>query len=82
MHGTVVRTLGAGDCFGEISLVDRTPRSATVRTTSPVSTLAPSAWSFAPLPEAEPEVARALLLVMRERLRAAEARATPERAAG
>ena len=71
--GTVVRTLGPGDYFGELSLIDRKPRSATVRTTSAMSTYTIVAWDFTPLLD-EPEMTKALLLATCERLRAAEAR--------
>jgi CRP-like cAMP-binding protein len=69
-----VRTLGPGDCFGELALIDGRPRSATVRTTSPTSTYTLVAWTFTPLLD-EPEIAKGLLLAMCERLRAAESRA-------
>ena len=72
--GTVVRTLGPGDYFGELSLIDRKPRSATVRTTSPMSTYTIVAWDFTPLLDDEPELTKALLLATCERLRSAEAR--------
>lgn len=74
--GTAVRTLTAGDSFGEISLIDGKARSATVRCTTPVTTLALSAWNFRPLLDREPEVAKGLLLALCDRLRSAEARAT------
>ncbi len=72
--GVVTGSLSAGQWFGDISLVDGAPRSATVRATTPVSSLALTSWDFRPLLEDEPEIARNLLLVMCRRLRAAEAR--------
>lgn len=73
-HGGVRRTLGPGDYFGEISLIDGKPRSATVRPDGPVKTLSLAAWNFAPLLDAHPSMARKLLLGLCEHLRAAEAR--------
>lgn len=73
VRGSVVRTLGPGDYFGELSLIDRKPRSATVRATSAMSTYTIVAWDFTPLLD-EPEVTKALLLATCERLRSAEAR--------
>ena len=72
--GSVVRTLGPGDHFGELSLIDRKPRSATVRTTSDMTTYSLVAWDFTPLLDEEPEMTKALLLAMCERLRSAESR--------
>jgi CRP/FNR family transcriptional regulator, cyclic AMP receptor protein len=72
VHGSSVRTLGPGDYFGEISLIDGQPRSATVRSETPLRTISLSSWSFRPLLDEEPEVSKALLKVMCARLRAAE----------
>ncbi len=63
-----------GDYFGEISLIDGKPRSATIRTDAPVRTLSLTAWSFAPLLDAHPSLARKMLLGLCGHLRAAEAR--------
>ncbi len=73
-NGGVRRTLGPGDYFGEISLIDGKPRSATIRTDAPVRTLSLTAWSFAPLLDAHPSLARKMLLGLCGHLRAAEAR--------
>lgn len=74
VHGAVIKTLGPGEYFGEISLIDGKPRSATVTTTSSAATLSLVAWEFAPLLDEEPELTKVLLMVMCARLRAAEAR--------
>lgn len=65
-------TLGPGQYFGEISLIDGLPRSATVTATSPLSTISLVSWSFRPILDSEPEVAKALLKVMCARLRGLE----------
>jgi CRP-like cAMP-binding protein len=62
-------TLGAGDYFGEISLIDGEPRSATVVATSPIRALTLARWNFHPLLEEHPAIARKLLLEMCRRVR-------------
>ena len=75
LQGGVVRgTLGPGDYFGEISMIDGKARSATVRTDGDVRTLSLAAWHFAPLLDAHPSLARKLLLGLCKHVRAAEAR--------
>jgi len=68
-HGTV----GPGDYFGELSLIDGLPRSAEI-TAGPdgLRTFALTKWTFTELLDAHPELARQLLLVMVARLRASE----------
>lgn len=73
-HGEVLRTLGPGEYFGEISLIDGKPRSATVTPDGELRTLSLPAWNFAPLLEAHPSMAHAMLLGLCSHLRAAEAR--------
>jgi CRP/FNR family transcriptional regulator, cyclic AMP receptor protein len=65
-------TLRAGDYFGEMSLIDGGPRSATVRTSTPVRTLALTSWAFLPLLDKNPSIARKLLTEMSKRLRGIE----------
>src|SRR5205807_10096839 len=62
-------TLGPGAFFGEISLLDRGPRTATVTATSPIAMLALTAWTFRGLVEQHPTIALNMLRVVAERLR-------------
>ena len=71
-NGEVRRELGPGDYFGEISLIDGKPRSATIRPDGTVRTLSLPAWSFASLLDAHPSLARELLVGLCGHLRAAE----------
>jgi CRP/FNR family transcriptional regulator, cyclic AMP receptor protein len=73
VHGNSRPSLGPGDYFGEISMIDGQPRSATVKAETPMSTIALASWSFHPILDEEPEVSKALLRVLCARLRAAEA---------
>jgi CRP-like cAMP-binding protein len=74
VNGAVVGSLRPGDYFGEISLIDGGPRSATIRATEQLTTLALPSWDFAPLLDEEPRLTKSLLLAMCKRVRAAEAR--------
>jgi CRP-like cAMP-binding protein len=62
-------SLGPGDYFGEISLIDGKPRTATVTATTDLTTVSLSAWTFRSVLETEPEVAQALLQVLCARIR-------------
>lgn len=72
VHGTERPSLGPGDYFGEISLIDGLPRSATVTALEPLQTISLASWSFLPIIDDQPEIAKSLLKVMCARLRAAE----------
>jgi CRP-like cAMP-binding protein len=72
--GQELGRLGRGDYFGEISMIDGKPRSATVVAVQPVRTLAISRHDFLGLLDREPEFARELLEGLCRRLRAAEDR--------
>ena len=63
--------LGPGDFFGEIALLDRGPRTATVTSTSPVTLLGLTAWVFRGLIEEHPSIGFKLLEVVAGRLREA-----------
>jgi len=72
--GKEVGTLGAGASFGEVALVDKSARSATVTATSPLRAFALPVWSFRSFAESRPTVTWKLLELLAERLRAAEHR--------
>jgi CRP/FNR family transcriptional regulator, cyclic AMP receptor protein len=74
LHGRQVRTLGPGDYFGEISMIDGRPRSATITATDELTALAIPHQEFDRLVGDEPDFARALLGTLCARLREAEAR--------
>lgn len=64
--------LGAGDYFGEMSLLDGGPRSATVMAATPVHTLTLASWAFVPLVDKNPSIARKMLVELSRRLRNVE----------
>lgn len=66
------RRLGPGESFGLISLLDGKPRSATVRAVTPLTTIALSPGTFAPMVAREPEIAQDLLPILCAMLRDAE----------
>jgi CRP-like cAMP-binding protein len=72
--GEPVRTLGPGASFGEIALIDRRPRTATVIATSDVKAYGLPVFVFRPFVEARPSVAWKMLEALADRLALAEAR--------
>ena len=75
VRGDIVRTLGPGDHFGEIALIDEGPRSATVTATTDLRCRGMAAWEFRSFVQEHPEVAWPLLQTLAARLRDAEDRA-------
>jgi CRP/FNR family cyclic AMP-dependent transcriptional regulator len=67
--GASINTLGAGDFFGEIALVEDTPRTATVTATSPVRALVITDRAFKRLLEEQPEIQRKVLVALAERVK-------------
>jgi CRP-like cAMP-binding protein len=74
VHGNEVRRLGPGDAFGEMALIDKSARSATVKAVTEVRGYQMPVFSFRPLVESHPEVAWALLEALAQRVRDAESR--------
>lgn len=72
--GRDVGTLGPGDAFGEIALIDRDPRSASVTAATDMTAYMLPIWSFRPIVESSPEMLWKLLEALAARLRAAEHR--------
>ena len=72
--GNTVGSLGPGASFGEIALVDKSARSATVTATSELRAYALPVWSFRSFAESRPSVTWKLLELLAERLRSAEHR--------
>ena len=67
------RTLGPGDYFGDIAMIDQGARTATITAESDLHTYGLTFWDFRPLVETDARVAWPLLQVMAKRLREAEA---------
>jgi CRP-like cAMP-binding protein len=68
----VLASLGRGQFFGEMSLIDEQPRSADVIAVSPTRCWALSSWAFDSIVKSNPEVALMMLKEMVKRLRAAQ----------
>jgi len=76
-EGVTIGTLGPGSFFGEMSLLERLPRVATVTTTEPTTVLVLTAKAFDKLVESMPSVDRNMLIVLANRLREIESRYVP-----
>lgn len=72
--GSVLGAFGPGDFFGEMSLLDSAPRSATIRAMEETRCLMLSSWDFKALLERSPSIAIRLLEVLSRRLRVADER--------
>ncbi len=67
-------TLGPGDYFGEIALIDDGTRTASVTADSDLKVYGLTSWEFRPLVEGNASIAWKLLQAMAKRLRESEGR--------
>lgn len=65
-------TLGPGDYFGEIALIDEGMRSASITAVTDLLCYGMTPWEFRPFVEEHPQVAWTLLTTLARRLRAAQ----------
>jgi pyruvate,water dikinase len=72
--GVQLATLGPGDYFGEIALIDGGPRSATVTAATDLVCYGLTFWEFRPLVERNSVIAWKLLQALAKRLRAADSK--------
>jgi CRP-like cAMP-binding protein len=72
VHGDERGSLGPGDYFGEVALIDEGARSATITAKSNLRTYGLTSWEFRPLVANNASIAWKLLQTMAKRLRAAE----------
>ena len=66
--GRKVNTLEAMDFFGEIALIHESPRTATVKATSPVRALVITERNFKRLLKEQPDIQRKVLEALAERM--------------
>ena len=75
VHGSTAAVLGPGDFFGELSLIDGGPRTATITAVTPLTVTVLSAGEFRGLVRAAPSISLKLLSNLSGRLRDAQASA-------
>ena len=72
--GRQVATLGPGDYFGEIALIDEGARTASVTADSDMTCYAMTLWEFRPIVETDARIAWKLVQALARKLREADAR--------
>lgn len=71
---TKLNEIGAGQCFGEMALLDGMPRVATVKALEDTECLVLSRWDFVAEMRTNPDIAVGMLPVLSRRLREADDR--------
>jgi CRP/FNR family cyclic AMP-dependent transcriptional regulator len=74
-HGRKVAELGPGGFFGELALLERAPRNATVKAETPMELVVLGQREFAGIIDDVPEFAHKLLAGLARRLRQADSEA-------
>jgi CRP-like cAMP-binding protein len=72
VHGAKVDTVGPGDYFGEIAVIDEQPRAATVTATSPITALSLANFNVKRLIRTVPDIGIKMLRKACERIRSLE----------
>jgi CRP-like cAMP-binding protein len=75
VHGEERGRLRRGDYFGDVAMIDRGERTATIHAASELKCYSLTFWDFRPLVETDARIAWPLLQAMAKRLRAAESEA-------
>jgi len=75
-HGQDVATLGPSDFFGDLALLDRAPRNATITAVTPMELVVLGQREFSALIDEVPGFAHKLLAGLARRLRAYDAQTT------
>jgi CRP/FNR family transcriptional regulator, cyclic AMP receptor protein len=75
VQGEELKTLGHGDYFGEVALIDDGARTATITAKTPLKCYGITSWEFKPLVEQNADLAWKMLQTMAKMLRASEKRA-------
>ena len=68
----ILKILGPGDFFGEMSMIDKQPRSASVTTTEPATFLVLTHAAFERLIEKAPRIANVVMQILAHRVREAD----------
>jgi CRP-like cAMP-binding protein len=72
LRGGETARMGPGECFGELALLNRAPRAATVQAETEMRLVVLDAREFANLIDDVPRVARSVMAAVAERLESAE----------